>query len=93
MKKGYFKEDGKTWYQHVPGGVIERVRDENFNGMRFRHKRCPFCNRITSIHTLHWLNHLDKCAPDKYSMQDLMKLQHHTVEQYEKICNGFIGRK
>jgi len=86
-----FTEAGKTWWQSV-GKSIFREHDANFRGMRFEHKRCPFCGRITSIHTLHWLNHTDKCAPPKYSMSDLMKMQHYTVEEYDKICNGFIGR-
>lgn len=92
IKEGYFKEAGKTWYLWA-SGLITRVHDENFSGMRFEHRRCPFCNRITSLHTLHWLNHLDKCAPEKYSMSDLMKLQHRTPEEYEKIAHSFLGRQ
>lgn len=89
----YFTEAGKSWWQTV-GKSIFRVHDAKFCGMRFEHKRCPFCNRITSIHTLHWLNHLDKCAPEKYSMEDLMRLQHRSPEEYEKTKNGsFLGRK
>ena len=87
----YFTENGKTWWQ-TSGKSIFRVHDSNFTGMRFEHKRCPFCNRITSIHPLHWLNHLDKCAPSKYSMSDLMRMQHYSVNEYDKISNGFIGR-
>ena len=93
-EEGYFKEDGKTWYQVTDGikSPIFRVHDDNFSGMRFEHKRCPFCSRITSIHTLHWLNHTEKCAPLKYSCKDLMRMQNYTIEEYEKISNGFIGR-
>lgn len=74
--QGSFKEDGKSWYQYIECGSIFREHDEKFQGMRFEHKRCPFCNRITSIHPLHWLNHMDKCADKKYSWDDLLKLQH-----------------
>lgn len=90
--EGYFKEAGKTWYQ-TAGASIFRAHDENFSGMRFEHKRCPFCNKITSIHTLHWLSHTEKCAPPKYSKNDLMRMQHYTVKEYDKRNNGFIGRK
>lgn len=92
--EGYFKEAGKTWYQYKHSDSIFREHDDNFHGMRFEHKRCPFCNRITSIHTLHWLNHLEKCAPEKYSCEDLMRLQHYTPKEYEKKSHGlFLGRK
>ena|SRR5260221_10341857 len=102
MKKQFgieFKEDGKSWYIYSDNikslcKSIFRQHDENFSGMRFEHKRCPFCNRITSIHTLHWLNHLNKCAPKKYALDDLMKLQHRTPKEYDKINNDqFLARK
>ena len=89
----HWKEDGKSWYQYRHSNSIFREHDEIFCGMRFEHKRCPFCGRITSIHALHWLNHLGKCAPKKYGWDDLMRLQHHTPKEYEKIAHGFLGRK
>ena len=89
---GYFKEKGKTWYQ-TSGRSIFRVHDDNFSGMRFEHKRCPFCNRITSIHTLHWLTHMDKCASEKYTWEQLIELQHRTPDEIEKTGYGFIGRE
>lgn len=96
---GLFKENGKTWYSYSDNHTglnvsIYRQHDNNFSGMRFEHKRCPFCKRITSIHALHWLKHLDKCAPAKYSKKDLLRLQHDTPKNYDKKNNvGFIPRK
>ncbi len=90
---GYFNEVGKTWYQSDGSKSIYRAHDEKFSGMRFEHMRCPFCNRITSIHPLHWVNHLNKCAPKKYSLNDLLKLQHYTPEEYEKFAYKYLGRK
>jgi hypothetical protein len=80
-----FKEEGKTWYGPSREGFIIRQHDENFSGMKFEHKRCPFCNRITSIHALHWLNHLDKCAPDMYSNIDLLDLRYDSIEELRGI--------
>ena len=80
---GYFKEDGKTWY-HYGGdsGLIYRAHDENFSGMRFKHRRCPFCQRITSCATLHWLTHVEKCAPvGKYRSSQLLKMRHTPINE------------
>ena len=83
------KEDGKTFYQHADG-FLTRQHDENYSGARFKHRRCPFCNRITSIASLHWLNHLDKCAPKKYSNADLLQMRWKSLE--DCIFYNFIGR-
>lgn len=72
----YWKEDGKSWYQYIHSDEIIRQNDENYSGKHFRHKRCPFCNRITCLATLHWYNHLEKCAPPEYSMADIGELRY-----------------
>lgn len=72
----YWKENGKSWYQHIHSDEIIRQHDENYSGKHFRHKRCPFCNRITCLATLHWYNHLEKCAPSDYSMADIGELRY-----------------
>ena len=71
----YIKEDGKTFWTY-DNIRMERAHDENFHGMRFNYKRCPFCNRITSSHTLHWLNHIIPCAPLNYTISELHQLRH-----------------
>ena len=91
MKAGYIYEDGKKfWNCGDRNGVLIRAHDENFFGARFDHKRCPFCNRITSMHIQHWLNHLEKCAPQKYSISDLCDLRYCKIEElkYDRL-----GRK
>ena len=85
----YFEEAGKRWWQTYEGSVITRVHDENYKGKQFQHKRCPFCNRITCIATLHWLNHLDKCAPKEYSNSDLLEMR---WKKLEDIHTNFLGR-
>jgi hypothetical protein len=75
----YIKEDGKTFWVHGDG-TLTRAHDENFSGMRFEHRRCPFCNRITSTHPLHWINHIEKCAPIKYTYDNLFKMRHTKLE-------------
>jgi hypothetical protein len=78
MKAKYIYEDGKKFWD-CGNGVLIREHDENFFGARFDHKRCPFCQRITSMHILHWLNHLEKCAPQKYSIADLCDLRYRKI--------------
>jgi len=80
MKAKYIYEDGKKFWQS-PNGDLEREHDGNFMGARFKHRRCPFCNRITSRHVLHWFNHLEKCAPQKYSLQDLYDLRYCKISE------------
>lgn len=80
MEKGegehrYWKEDGKSWYQYIHSAEIYRQKDENYNGKSFKHRRCPFCNRITCMAILHWYNHLEKCAPKDFSMADIGELR------------------
>jgi len=76
----YIKEDGKTfWVQ--PNGELVRSHDDNFTGPRFRHRRCPFCNRITSIHVLHWFNHMTACAPSQYDDSDLNELRYRPLNE------------
>ena len=70
----YWEEDGKSWYQYIHTFEIYRQKDKNYAGKSFRHKRCPFCQRITSMATLHWFNHLKKCSPKEYSMVDIGEL-------------------
>lgn len=82
-------ENNKTWCIHVDG-FITREHDDNFNGPRFVHKRCPFCNRITSIHTLHWYNHLEKCAPKEFGLYAIGKLRYHSIDEIDK--HELIGR-
>lgn len=48
----YIIEDGKKYYQWE-SGLFTRSHDDNFQGRRFEYKRCPFCQRITCIHSLH----------------------------------------
>ena len=69
-------DDEKSWYQYIHSDEIIRQNDENYTGKHFRHKRCPFCNRITCLATLHWYNHLEKCAPPEYSMADIGELRY-----------------
>lgn len=71
----YWVEDGKSWYQYIHSDVIYRKRDDNYNGKSFKHRRCPFCNRITCMATLHWYNHMKKCAPKDFSMADIGELR------------------
>lgn len=85
----YWVEDGKSWYQYIHSSEIIRQNDANYNGKLFRHKRCPFCNRITSIATLHWYNHLEKCAPPEYSMADIGSLRWKKIEE---LHGSRIGR-
>lgn len=75
---GYFNEDNKTWWQYEGSNTIIRAHDENFSGMRFNHSRCPFCNRITSQHTLHWLNHMQKHKKETFGMfaDEILKLRY-----------------
>lgn len=83
-------EGGKTFWQDSEG-FLTRCHDENFYGMRFRHKRCPFCQKITSVHPNHWLNHLEKCAPDEYSNSALLRLRYVPKEEIAK--HEKFGRK
>jgi hypothetical protein len=76
----YIEENGKRFWDNG-SGVLTRAHDKNFDGMRFDHKRCPFCKRITSLHILHWLNHLKKCAPPKYSIEDLADLRYKNIDE------------
>jgi len=85
----YWQEDGKSWYQYIHSEEIIRQNDENYSGKHFRHKRCPFCNRITCMATLHWYNHLKKCAPPEYSMADIGELRY---KKPDELRGTRIGR-
>ncbi len=75
-------EDGKKFWIH-PNGDLSRMHDDQFKGMKFTYKRCPFCDRITCKATLHWLNHLEKCAPKKYSVSELLELRYKNVSELD----------
>lgn len=83
----YINEDNKTFWQLADGSMI-RCHDDNFNGMKFTYKRCPFCKKITSKHSLHWFNHLNKCAPAEYSKYDLLQLRYKNIEQLTGLRIG-----
>ena len=89
----YFTEEGKTWWQRSDGSIV-REHDLEFQGMRFEHRRCPFCQRITSIHALHWLRHMDKCADPKFTKGQLLELRYKPLsdllDQHE---SRFYGRE
>jgi len=86
----YVKENGMTFIV-IGQGLLERCHDDKFNGMRFTFRRCPFCQRITSIAPLHWYNHLNKCAPNKYSKSDIFKMRYSELKDIN--FNLFIGRQ
>jgi hypothetical protein len=93
MKKRDFKyvfEAGKKFWQ-IPNGELQRCHYKDFTGPRFRHRRCPFCKRITSIHILHWLNHTEKCAPLKYSISDLSSMRYRPLSELRFHFTGKIG--
>jgi hypothetical protein len=76
----YIFEDGKKFWQ-TGDGFLERCHYGDFNGARFRHKRCPFCNRITSVHILHWMNHLLKCQGEQKLHPDtIADLRYHGLD-------------
>jgi len=77
----YWQEDGKSWYQYKGSDTIYRQKDAGYIGESFAHRRCPFCNRITCIATLHWRNHLEKCAPREYSAADILELRYKNPDE------------
>lgn len=76
----YFEEDGKTFYDWG-NGKLTRAHDANYNGRRFEYRRCPFCSRITCTATLHWLNHIETCAPKNYTYDDLLRLRSRPISE------------
>ena len=91
----YFKEDGKTFWDWGNGsGVYERAHDEKFNGACFKYKRCPFCKRLISqSHALHWMNHLEKCAPDFYTYRELNKLRWCEIKDLPNVNKKHSRKK
>jgi len=79
----YIIENGKTFYDWG-NGLFTRANDDNFKGMRFNHKRCPFCNKITSMHPLHWLNHIKPCSGKKYYNNTFLELRYIALNKIEK---------
>jgi len=95
MKEGkYIKENGKTFWEHC--GNYTRAHDENFSGPRFKYSRCPFCNRLTGMHVLHWLNHIEVCAPLWYSIENLLEMRYKQPSEIRHLHPEWeigIGRK